>query len=114
MKGETFDAFIAYIDEQLGISYLQLAGESKENFDNKMASVNKYYALTNRRANTDKDYETLNTLLNESQNIICFAKYSDNLWYRAKILKKLANQNSVIQFINFLFLSLPYDYFILF
>ena len=89
-----FVAFISFVDDELGITYLQIDGEYKENFEMKMASVNKYFLMSSQ-ANASRQCETLNSCLNDIQNIICFAKYADNIWYRAKILKRLANQNSV-------------------
>jgi hypothetical protein len=82
------------MDDELGISFLQIDGEFKENFESKMASINKYFLMSNQ-TNSSRDFEIINTSLNQTQNIICFARYADNIWYRAKILKRLANQNSV-------------------
>lgn len=61
-----------------------------------MAAINKYYIFSEQsNSNKETDFDLINKRISESQTLICFAKFSDQIWYRAKILKKEPNENIV-------------------
>lgn len=96
---QTFSATVSYIDEESAIAYIVFQDEFKEKFDSKMMTINKYFL---EKSTFKQNQLQLNRNIDESQSVICFAKYVDSIWYRAKILRKKPKENTVlVHFIDF-------------
>lgn len=73
---------------------MQYGGDFRYTFFQQMQTINQYYSASNH-VNSSKDYEIIFKNAEEFQNTIYYAKYDDDKWYRARIIKKLPNENNV-------------------
>ncbi len=100
-EGYEFCAYISFIDEQSSLVYLQLPGDLKNKFDEKMHRINEYlHNLSPSQVDQDNAYFRKN--INDLVNQICCARYAlDNLWYRVKIMRKYDDSTLYAHFIDF-------------
>ena len=87
-EGEDLDAFISYVDDETSLVYLQLPGDLKSKFDEKMSAINLFFDNQSKQSN---ELEYFQKNINNLTTDICCARYSlDGLWYRVKFMRKWA------------------------
>lgn len=93
---QTFEAKISFIDKESSIVYLLFENEFKAKLKDKIKTVNEYLKQK------VKQNHLTNQNMKLEQSMICFAKYEDDFWYRAKVLLKKPEEKKVlVHFIDF-------------
>jgi len=101
-QGEEFNAFISFIDDESSLVYLQLPGDLKVKFDDKMVAINEHYArMSPTECCEDLVYFT-KKINNIQPNEIFCAQYALDLnWYRCRILRKWNENMLLVHFIDY-------------
>ncbi len=101
-EGEQFNAFISFIDDESSLVYLQLPGDLKVKFDDRMGAINEYYSqMPSIECLQEHAYFKMHVNDIQPNEIFCAQYALDANWYRCRILRKISDTTLYVHFIDF-------------